>query len=361
MSTAVDRPRRGSSESFGTLWYSRCPVPTATSVAVAQDLFAAEFGGDGITVLSLHDSSDPAVRLSHYTNDRVLMFREGGIVPPLWARDRGASTTLLGLAWIDQFQGLIALRDSGIRSASDLRFRRIGLPRRVGQPIDFPRAVQSFGIRSTLASGGLSEADVVFVDIETTEPFLANRGDSAAGSLYTAWENTRAQTAELLALVRREVDAIYTSGGYGLQIAALIDAVPVAETSSRPPGCEWAGNHLRMLTVSTELLDRRADLVTRYLATLIRAADWASAHESEAWRVIAAETGLSDEWARLGYHRELPQRLRPKLDAALIDELGRRAAYLAEQGVVGGDVDIDQWVDSSPLGTALALAEEDET
>lgn len=76
-------------DSAGTtesLWYSRCPVPTATSVALAHGFFELEFGWDGIGVRSLQESNDPAVRLAHYTNENVLMFREGGIVPPLWAR-----------------------------------------------------------------------------------------------------------------------------------------------------------------------------------------------------------------------------------------------------------------------------------
>src|SRR5712691_3842608 len=133
-----------------SLWYSRCPVPTATSVAIERGFLDREFGPDGICVRSLRDSSDPAVRLSHYTNEQAWMFREGGVVPPLWAVARQVRTRLIGLAWIDQFQGLIALRSAGIRSARDLRRRRVALPHRTGQPIDFPRAIHSYGIHHAL-------------------------------------------------------------------------------------------------------------------------------------------------------------------------------------------------------------------
>ncbi len=342
-------------DSAGTtesLWYSRCPVPTATSVALAHGFFELEFGWDGIGVRSLQESNDPAVRLAHYTNENVLMFREGGIVPPLWARARGASTTLLGLAWIDQFQGLIALADSGIDSPAAIRGRRIGLPRRIGQPIDFPRALQSYGIRAALESVGLDESDVRIVDIETDEPFITSGESSATGSLYTAWENIRLQTAEVLSLVRRDVDLIYTSGGHGREIAALIDAVPVVDLSTGRATDEWIGNHLRILTVSTELLRERRDLVVRYVATLLRAADWAAANDAEAWRVAAAEEGLADEWAKRGYHASLPQHLRPAVDEGLLSALSRRADFFFERGFIERQLDVEEWLDRGPLREA---------
>ena len=335
-----------------TLWYSRCPVPTATSVALAHGFLSREFSPDGIGVKSLQDSDDPAVRLSHYTNDRVMMFREGGVVPPLWTRACGTPTTLLALAWIDQFQGLIALRDSEIDSPERIRGRRIGLPRRIGQPIDFPRAVHSFGIREALESVGLDEDDVEIVDIETAEPFITSGRDSATGSLYTAWENTRFQTAEVLALVRREVDLIYTAGGYGREIAALVDAVPVVDLSAGRQTGGWMGNHLRVLTVSTELLRHRHDLVVRYLAALVRAADWAAANERDAWRVIAAEVGLSEEWAKSGYHSGLPRHLRPAVNDGLLGALSLRAEFLFDRGFIERRLEVSEWLDPSALREA---------
>jgi ABC-type nitrate/sulfonate/bicarbonate transport system substrate-binding protein len=352
---AEDQSRSDTARVEQVLWYSRCPVPTATSMALSRGFLAREFGPDGIQVRSLHESSDPAVRLSHYTNDQVPMFREGGVVPPLWARARGASTTLLALAWIDQFQGLVALRDSGVESPAAIRGCRIALPRRIGQPIDFPRAIQSYGIRAALRSAGLDEGDVVFVDIETDEPFLASGDNPAACSLYTAWENTRAQTAEVLALVRREVDVIYTSGGHGMEIAALIDAVPVVDLSTGRLAGPKGERHIRVLTVSTELLHERRALVTRYIAALIRAADWAAANENDAWRIIAAEVGLSEDWAKSGYASGLPQRLRPEVDDGLLEALGKRASFLFERGFIDSLVDISGWLDRKPLQDAQLM------
>jgi len=40
----------------------------------------------------------------------------------------------------DEVQAVIALPESGIRNAADLRGKRLGLPRRVNDPIDFWRA-----------------------------------------------------------------------------------------------------------------------------------------------------------------------------------------------------------------------------
>ena len=37
------------------LWFTRCPVPTATGLAADQGWFDAEFAADGISVRSLQD------------------------------------------------------------------------------------------------------------------------------------------------------------------------------------------------------------------------------------------------------------------------------------------------------------------
>ncbi len=52
--------------SIDTLWYTRCPVPTAFSIAVQRGLLDEEFAADGVAIQSLRVSNDPAVRQSHF-------------------------------------------------------------------------------------------------------------------------------------------------------------------------------------------------------------------------------------------------------------------------------------------------------
>lgn len=73
-----------------TLWFTRCPVPTATGIAADRQWLADEFTPDGITVRSLQDAAPDADRAAHFTHALPGLFREGGNVPALWARSRGS-------------------------------------------------------------------------------------------------------------------------------------------------------------------------------------------------------------------------------------------------------------------------------
>ncbi len=339
--------------SIGTLWYTRCPMPTASSIAIVDGWLDREFSPDGIDVLSLRANPDQQDRLAHYDHTSQTLFREGGVVPPLWARAGGASTRLLGVGLESGFRGLIVPSQSDIVEPSDLRHRRIALPRRIGQPVDFSRAVSWRGILDSLRVAGIDEREVDLVEVTSSDPYLTAAPPSTSGSLYTAWENVRLQSTEVLALVRGEVDAIFVAGGYGLEIAALTDSRVLVDLSERDPWPNWSENHLRVLTVSEALLAARPDLVVRYVATVQRAADWAARHRDDAMRIIAAEIGLAEEWARLGYHPETTAHLRLDTSDRALERLQSWAAFLSDRGFAD-PVDIGQWLDREPLAAANA-------
>jgi ABC-type nitrate/sulfonate/bicarbonate transport system substrate-binding protein len=344
-------------EASETLWYTRCPMATASSVAISGGWLEREFEGDGIEVRSLRANPDQTGRLAHYSHTHPALFREGGVVPPLWAYAGGAPTRLLGIGREEGFRGLIALPDSGVNVPGDLRGRRIALPRRTGPPIDFARGVAWRGIATCLGVAGLDESEVDLVDVTSAEGTLTTAAPSSNGSLYTAWENVRLLSAEVLALVRGEVDAIFVVGGFGLELAALTGAQVVVEVSQRHPWPEWKGNHLRVLTVSEDLLDGRPDLVGRYVATLHRAADWASEHQRDAIRIIAAEMGVAEEWTSLGYHPETPFHLHLESAPADLAELDNWAGFLSERGFLAGPVDVSRWMAADFLPTRVPTAE----
>ena len=80
------------------LWYTRCPVPTASSIAISQGWLDDEFVPDDIAVASLRASADSAVRESHFNHSQADSFRQGGNIPPIWTRSRGSDVRLIGLS-----------------------------------------------------------------------------------------------------------------------------------------------------------------------------------------------------------------------------------------------------------------------
>ncbi len=82
------------------IWFTRCPVPTATGLANALGWLREEFAADGIRVATIQEAP-PALARHHYDHGIPTLIREGGSLLALAAKAQRASTKLIGLTWID--------------------------------------------------------------------------------------------------------------------------------------------------------------------------------------------------------------------------------------------------------------------
>jgi ABC-type nitrate/sulfonate/bicarbonate transport system substrate-binding protein len=337
------------------LWYTRCPVPTALGIAVQLGWFEEEFGAEGIRLNSIQESLDPKAQESHFDHNLPGSFRQGGNIPAIWARSRGRNTRVIGLSWTDEFQAIIALPSSGITRAKELKDRRIGLP---VNPIsiDFNRAAALRGFAKALELDGLALSDVERVDTRTGEA-LTNDASGIANGDRDRRRTRHGYRAEALALIRGEVDAIYVKGVLGLETARLIGALVIAETGSHPdPKVRINNGTPRTLTVDADLIEKRPDLVARFLARVVDAGDWAAAHPDETFAYIARETSSSPEWARRAYGADAPAKLATFLSEEAIDALADFKDFLFEQGFLEQDFDARAWIDPGPLAEIARTA-----
>jgi ABC-type nitrate/sulfonate/bicarbonate transport system substrate-binding protein len=338
------------------LWYTRCPVPTASSIAISQGWLDAEFAPDGIAVSSLRASADRAVRESHFDHTQADSFRQGGNIPPIWARSRGRDVRLIGLSWADQYQAIVTLPDSPIERPEDLAGKRLALARRVNDQIDFWHATALHGYDSTLRAVGLTLDDVTLVDLPVDERYLPDDESSHSGSLFGAFTNRRLQSAEALALIRGDVDAIYIAGGRGPDLEAFANVKVVFDIQAQDD-LELKVNNITpaALTVSGTLLDQRPDLVARYLAATLRAARWAKEHAEETRRIIAHEVGIAEDFVLPGYPGEIHATLEPTLDEPLVAAIETQQRFLLEHGYIERSFDVRKWIDAGPLAAAHEL------
>lgn len=338
-----------------SLWYTRCPIPTASSLAIQNGWMDEEFRPDGIHVASLRESGERGVRESHFDHTQANSFREGGNIPPIWARSRGGDTRLIGLAWVDAYQAILALPESGIRTARDLRGRRLALPRRVNDQIDFWRATSLRGILSALALEGMDERDVELVDLPVEETYLGNDAVSHTGTLWTGQRRQEELRAEAFSLIRGQVDAIYSRGALGATLAAFLGAQVVVDLWQHPDRQVRINNsNPTALTVSGTLNRERSDLVARYVKRTIAGARWAETHRAETVRVLANEVGTSEEWIEAAYHADFNRQMMPDLSAELITAIESQKDFLLRWGFIEHDFDMSAWVDPLPLEEALA-------
>ena len=338
-----------------TLWYTRCPVPTAFGIAVQQGLLEQEFANDGLEIRSIQESNQREVRASHFDHTQPNSVRQGGNIPAIWTRANGRETRLLGLTWTDEYQAIITLPSSGIVSAKDLVGRRVSIGHNPSGIIDVGRAQSLRGYANALKTVGHTLQDLQLVeyheDRDTHAPPDPRLPKSTTNGLSTV--DRRSWSLEIAGLVRGEVDAVYVKGARGAEIASLIGADVVIDLGNHPDPLIRSNNPTpRTFTVDAGLLDQRPDLVERALARVLDAAAWAEQHPAEARAYVGREIGATDEWVHFAYG-DVHQHLGTTLIDAEITALQDWADFLATYGFSSRRIDVRAWIDPRPLEAAL--------
>lgn len=347
---AVDaRPERQAAD----LWYTRCPVPTASSIAIETGMLEREFAPDGMRVASLRASASRDVWNSHFEHDRANLFRQGGNIPPIWSRARGRDVVLVAVSWVDEYQAIVALPGSGIERPADLRGRRLALPRRVNDSIDYWRAMCLRGYAAALDAAGLALADAAMVDLPVEEKQIGDAPASRRGSLWKGGARARRQQREAFALIRGEVDAIYVAGAPGAQLTAFLGAYVVFDLGNDAPG--RINNQVpTLLTVSGETARTRPDIVARYLKVLLHAAQWAREHPDETYRIVANDVGAPEDWVHAAYGEKLHYALDLGLQAQALDAVQSQIDFLHRHDFIETPYDVRDWIDPRPWRLATA-------
>jgi len=335
-----------SRNSISEIWYTRCPVPTPVGLADQLGWLKETFGKEGIELKSIIDSPSRDIRQSHFNHTLDWSFRHGGNVPPIRARSEGRKTRLVGITWTDEFQALITLPSTGIKTTKDLKGRRFGIARRPDGIVDFMRATALKALVSGLSLDGLTHTDVEIVEIVLQDSVLA----SQEGPSLFGLKRKQAYGDEVAALLRGDVDAIHVKGTAGINVANLIGAHQIAEFGFHPdPKIRINSGSPRILTVDEKLAEERPDLVTRLIETIHRASDWAEAHPDETRRFVAREAGATEEQVLAANGPDLHRHLGLGLDPELVAAVGHYKDFLRDWGFLAADFDLDAWVDRRPL------------
>ena len=345
-----------------TLWYTRCGVPTPTGIAVQNGWVDEALQGEGLTVASLQDSPEREVRESHYDHKLLNSFRQGGNVPAIWARSAGRDTRLLGLTWTDEYQGIITLPETGIRTVRDLAGRRLGLPHRPQDVVDFNRATALRGYLNALGSEGVDASTVQFVDIADGRDAFGERQPQAAGLGPATGRLARRRASgggywqQAVALIRGEVDAIFVKGSSGAELANFLRAHLIVDVGRHPDPLVVANNHSpRTFTVDGHLWRTRPAVVAKLLSRVLDAGDWAAAHPEETRAYIGREVGSIEPWVEFAYGPELHRNLATDLSERNLAALGAWTAFLHQHGFIPTAVDVAAWVERAPLIEAERL------
>jgi ABC-type nitrate/sulfonate/bicarbonate transport system substrate-binding protein len=341
-----------------TIWYTRCPVPTAFSIAIQLGWIDQAFRRDGIALRSLATSSDREVRQSHFAHSQLNSLRHGGNIPPIVSRSRGSDVRIVGFSPTGSAKLVLALPQSGVRSTADLRGKRLSIPRRINDPIDFWGATVRLAFTVALTSAGLRWSDVVPIEVPIERSFVDDSTERS-GATDTLWDAKFVlghQREEILALLSGKVDAVFSHGSIAPLVKAIAGARTVLDLQS------LGGREQRVLnddpavfTISGALIEERPDVVTRLVEVVQRAAEWARRNERDAKRIIAAETGLPEELVDQAYSPDVHEHLELNLDPHSLAALRLQHDHLLAAGVLTGPVDLGAFVDARPLEAAAPI------
>lgn len=335
------------SDQLDQIWFTRCPVPTATGLAYKLGWLTEEFAKDGITVSTLQGGPREFNR-HHYDHQLPTLIREGGNLLAIAARAQAAPTRLIGLTWIDEWQAILVRPDSGISEPADLKGKRLALPEFVDHPIkdhirgsSIARGMSLHGYKGALGLAGLTLDDVKLVEVAAGR----GRGDATRtrdvlGGLWAGLDD----------LITGTVDAVYVKGASAVEAAKRLGLVVGIDLDSVGDLASRVNNGTpRPITVHEDLLENHFDLVVRFLYQTLRAADWAKTNLDGVRSILQDETFAGADSVAAAYRNDFHQHLEPTLDAERIALFRKQKDFMWIHGLLDRDFDLDAWVDQRPL------------
>ena len=332
------------------IWFTRCPVPTATGLAYKLGWLEEEFKSDGIALGTLQEVGGDLAR-HHYDHQLSSLIREGGNLFAIPAKAQGAPTRLIGLTWIEEWQSILVRPDSDIRSPADLKGKRLALPafraadlaeNKRGRSI--ARGMSLQGYKGALASVGLTLDDVRLVEVG---------GEVLTGAAGAVRENQGRLWDGLEPLIKGEVDAAYVKRAAAAEVARKHGAV-VGIDLDRLRDRRFRVNNgtPRPITVHEDFLANHFDLLARFLYQTLRAAEWAKAHLAEVHEILQTETRAGAEGVKAAYRDGFHLSLAPDLSPERVELFRQQKDFQLIHGFLDRDFDYDAWIERRPLEEA---------
>jgi sulfonate transport system substrate-binding protein len=342
------------------IWHTFCPVVCASHVALAKGWFDDEFEKDGIKISYIKQLPVEEWQL-HFTHRRQSLIRDGGNIPPIWAKSEGVDTKVIGMSWLDGVRGILVKTDSPISSVKELKGRKVALMRRLPNLIDFPRASEKLSILTALKAHGLGENDIQFVDIPLPINSIATDINVASETGWpiaprSGWKIP--QEPAVQALQSNEVDAITARAAETIFLEKAGIARVIYDVNSHPD-LKYRVNidHPYVCTASGDLVRDYPELLVRWMKVVVRAGRWASNNYDEVVKTVAKVTTWNEEAIKKSHPSDFHKKLVPEISEEGIECLEAEKDFLKAHGFINNDFDVRSWIDGQFLSTAIKEVE----
>lgn len=320
------------------VYYSYCPIPNATYLALRSNMLQTGMAEAGYSLRCLQElSMDQWAAHFTYKSDRL--FRNGGYSPPIWARSQGEKVELLGVNMIWEKLPVLVRADSDIVEFDQLKGKRLAVSVHPNVIFDVHQFVTRQGWREALERHEIGADEVRWVELKNYDG-IAREGRGAKGG--------QIDRSEAEALEQGTVDAIYgkfprsermLAGGSFRRLEDIWTAYPV------------------LLTVSSALAEREPEAVTAYLKQTVKAARWAVRHGDEAAVLLAEQTNGTPEEFRRSFSEKTLLNLEPNLTDGSLAAVERCVQFLYDNRCIPAPVEVGRWANPHFLEQARIQAE----
>jgi len=320
--------------------YTICPVGNASYIAANKGFLQKGLEKLGVKPIKLQTLPQELWE-THFTYKNDILFREGGNIPPLWAKSNDTEVVLIGLAVLAQKQYILVRADSDIDTVEQLRKRKIGIPVHPNAVIDFHKATAEHGFKTALSARGVCVKETEVVELRDEDDHVSKDRGRKLGDI------------EVEALDNGKIDAIFVRYTRSQQLLDTGKYKAIFEIHKHPHHLAPINNSQpNVLTVSRRLAEEAPEVVTEYVKQVILAAQWAQTNYAEVLSLFAEQTfGTPGQVASaytLGFHKTLT----PNLSEENLALLEGQKRFLFDRGYLKKDFPLEKWADDRFLKAA---------
>lgn len=271
-------------------------------IADKKGFFQEAFGED---VEVIHTTADSGSAIMETMTAGEIEFAGLGDMPVIQAKVNGLDVKVISSLFSSTsgYQ-LIAAKDSGIESITDLKGKRV--------------AVMSGSTSHKLFLKYLNAAGLTENDMEVV--YLKNKD-------------------QLAAFVGNNVDAAVTQVPTSTTIEAETGAYEVVDA-------EGYDNILTVIVGNNEFMKEHPEYTEQFLDAIFKATEWIEENQEEAIQIVSEEMGDTYENIELYYNTRTYEY---SLDDTVKDALTDTISYLYDQGTIKKELSIEDLVDSTYL------------
>lgn len=275
-------------------------------IAQEEGFFEEEFAKDGITVELKQFASGPPIIEAFAAGE--VDFGLVGDQPAIQGKANNLPLKIIGsYGSTEKGNALIASGNSGIKTLSDIRGKKIGYTAgSVGHQL----------LLKFLEAEGLTANDVELLNLSPGDIYTSLESGSIDGAV--TWEPYITNSVS-----SGVADIIQDGTGYKYNVNVIIG--------------------------DAAFLEKYPEISARLLKVLNRAAKWSDEHQEESLNILAKTSGLETSAFAASFEKFDRSLF---LDQKKIDSIKETAGYLKKQGTIRSEVDIESVIDLSFLGAA---------